>query len=138
MKKISALILAICAVLCLASCNRTKPGEFEQNPITVAQMDIVSAFGVSETDAKLVAYENGSNYLKYIVVEYAKGTKLSEATHLFYYDEVAFNAFCGELAEEEVIEKKDDIFYVKIKSNLANNSDYAKDFEKLQKSYIIK
>ncbi len=128
----------MCAVLCLAACNRTEPGEFEQSPITVAQMDIVSTFGVSETDTRLVAYENGVNYLKYIVVEYAKGTKLSETTHLFYYDDIAFKAFCDELTDEEIIEKKNDIFYVKIKSNLANNSNYAKDLEKLQRKYIVK
>ncbi len=138
MKKFLALLLAISIVFCLGACKRTKPGEFEQNEITLAQTEIISTFGETEKDTKIVAYENGVNYLKYVISDYAKGTKLSEATHWFYYDVDAFNLFCEELDEEKIIEKKDGIFYVKVKSNLANNSDYEKDLEKLKKKYIVK
>ncbi len=138
MKKFLALFLIVCTLFCLGACKRTKPGEFEQNDITVAQNEIITAFGKTENDIRLVAYEHGSNYLMYVVAEYDKGIKTSEAKHYFYYDVEAYNIFCEDLDEEKVIEKKADIFYVKTKSGIANNGSYEQDLENIQKKYIVK
>ncbi len=138
MKKIIALILVAAAVICLGACGGTKPGEFEQSEISIAQREIISTFGISAKDSRIVAYENGIDYVKYIIVKYSNGVKTEEYTHYFYLSELSFEKHSENIAEDEGAVVEADKLYICQKTNAANTGDYAKDKELIEKDHHLK
>lgn len=140
MKKIISLILAAALLICCSACsgNKTEPGEFEQSEITVAQNEIISTFGITIENSRIVAYENGIDYVKYIVANYSGNVKTDEYTHYFYLNSVAFEKFAENYSENENATVDAEKLYICVATNIADTYDYTKDKALIEEEYIIK
>lgn len=140
MKKIISLILAAASLLCISACSnsKTEPGEFEQSEIALAQNEIISGFGITAENNRIVAYENGIDYVKYIVAKYSDSVKTEEYTHYFCLSEGSFEKISNEFADDESAQIDSEKLYIRVKSNVASVFDYAKDKALIEKDYTIK
>lgn len=135
MKKIIALLVLAIMLLCTACSGTPKPGEFEQSPETLAQMKVISSFGISQKNDRIIGYKGEDDFLEYIVVMYSEDTKTSEKTYYFYNNDVAYENFKEENADVPVFTFFDDARYVIRDSGTANTGTYDGDYMLLGEIY---
>lgn len=135
MKKIIALLAAAIMLLCTACSSTPKPGELEQSPETLAQMEVISTFGISQKNNRIIGFKGENDFIEYIVVMYNGDTKTSEKTYYFYNNDTAYDNFKEENAENPVLTFFDDARYVTRDSGIANTGTYDGDYMLLGKTY---
>lgn len=139
MKKFIAIIAAAVMLLCTAACSSLpEPGEVEQSPETIAQMEIISSFGITLKDSRIVASQDQNDYVKYVVVNYEDGVKKSEQTYYFYNNDTAYALAKKEKAEEKNITFVDESRYTVQDSGTANTGSYDGDYMLLGKDHIFR
>lgn len=140
MKRIIAFAAAIFMLFSFASCSsQPKPGEVEPNPVEKAQKQIISSFGITQKDSRIVAYQGTNDYVKYVVVYYENGIRTDEVTHMFYTNDVAFEAAKEEMSENpHITEIADEKRYISYWSGLSAYGEYEKDLEIIKSEYTLK
>ena len=139
MKKIIALISALLIIISLAACSANpKPGEVEPSPIEKAQGEIISSFGFTKENIRIVAYEGTNDYVKYIVAVYNDGKRADERTHYFYTHDVAFEAGSAELKNATDVEIDPEKRYISYKTYVAVSGDYKTDLEIIKQEYTVR
>ncbi|MBQ3007406.1 MAG: hypothetical protein IJD78_07590 [Clostridia bacterium] len=140
MKRIIALISTLLMIVSLASCSEpTKPGEFEQGPVEIAQNEIISGLGITQKDSRIVAFLGTNEYLRYVVCFYENGIKTDEITHMFYTSDISFeNAKKTFEGNKNVTEITDESRYISYWSGVALYGTYEEDLKLIEKEYMIK
>ncbi len=140
MKRIIAFITAVFMLFSFSACsNQPKLGEVEPNQVEKAQGKIISSFGITQDGSRIVAYQGTNDYVKYVVVYYENGVRTDEVTHMFYTNDVAFEAAKEEMSGDPDVTKIDDEKrYISYWSGNAVYGEYAKDLEIIKSEYNLK
>ncbi len=88
MKKLLSLLLIALLLLSLVACAGSS--EFEQDPVTLLQNDVIGTFGITVENEKIISYIGENNYIKYININYNDEGKVKETTHYFYNNDADF------------------------------------------------
>lgn len=135
MKKIIALLAAAIMLLCTACSSNSEPGKMEQTPETLAQMEVISSFGISQKGNRIIGNRGENDFVEYIVVMYDGDVKKSEKTYYFYNNDIAYDNFKEENSENTVLTFFDDARYVIKDSGMANTGTYDGDYMLLGETY---
>lgn len=139
MKKAIAAILAVLVLVLTASCGAApKIGEVEQSPETLVQMQLISTFGTTQKDRRIVASDDENEYVKYVVLEYENGKKTSEKTYYFYNNDTSFALAKKNYADNEAITFCDEGRYTVENTSDFNFDSYDEDYMSLGKNYIFR
>ncbi len=134
MKRIILLLAALITVLCTA-CSSSDTGLVEQSPETLLQMDVISSFGISQKENRIVAYKGENEYVEYVVAMYDGNKKVSEKTYWFYNSDYAYENFKEENADSKTITFFDDARYGVRDSSIGNSGTYDGDYMLIGKNY---
>lgn len=134
MKKIIALLAAAIMLLCTA-CTSSGPDSVEQDPETLLQMDVISSFGITQKQNRIIAYKGENYYLEYFVAMYDGDTKTSEKTYYFYNDTRTYNEFKEKNSDNPTMTFFDDARYVIQDTGIANSGTYDGDYMIAGKKY---
>ena len=80
MKRIILILAAVIMVLCTACSSVHTSGNGEENPQIKLQTEVISSFGISQKQNRIVAYKSENEYLEYVVAMYDGNKKTSEKT----------------------------------------------------------
>lgn len=127
MKKIIAL-LAAAIILLFTACTSSGPDSVAQDPETLLQMEVISSFGITQKQNRIVAYRGENYYLEYFVAMYDGDTKTSEKTYYFYNDTRTYNEFKEKNSDNPVMTFFDDARYVIQDTGIANSGTYDGDY----------
>ncbi len=140
MKKIICIAFVFCMLFGLSSCKKESGDlpDSEQNPVVLEQKKEIDAFGVTETNKKLVVFTHTNEYVKYIVANYYEnGTKKDETVYLYYISEYCYKQ---DLPKYENIDIKtdDSLWLISYSDNNCDTGAFLGDYDKLEQEYYIK
>ncbi|MBQ8015014.1 MAG: hypothetical protein IJ264_02385 [Clostridia bacterium] len=137
MKRFLSVVLIALAFLSFSACKDSS--EFEQDPVTLLQNDVIATFGISQTDKKIVSYLGENNYVKYILIRYENGSKVSEVTHYFYNNDADFEDAQELYASDSAVTIDAEKRHISMLSAEIHEGSYKADCEKLEsKGFHIK
>ncbi len=135
MKRIILILAAVIMVLCTACSSVHTSGNGEENPQIKLQTEVISSFGISQKQNRIVAYKSENEYLEYVVAVYDGNKKTSEKTYYFYNSGYAYDIFKEENADSEVITFFDDAHYAVKDTSVANTGTYDGDYTAIGEKY---
>lgn len=137
MKKLISIFLIALSVLGFSAC--TDSSDFEQDPVTLLQNDVIATFGISQKDNKIVSYIGENNYVKYILIKYENGSKISEVTHYFYNNDADFEDAKELYASNSAVTIDSEKRHISMLSAEIHEGSYGADCDKLEsKGYTVK
>ncbi len=144
MKKLIAII-ALAALLAGVFCScdgvrlKSTLPSMTQNARETAQNNLISSFGVTLKDDKIVAFNSSENkFLEYIYVDYTNGAKVLEKTYYFYSTEEYYEDAKKNYTDAKSVEFNDDACCVIVRTNKASGATYNENFEIIKADYEIK
>ncbi len=137
MKKLVSILLVAVFALSFTACADNS--DFEQDPVTLLQNDVIGSFGISHTDKKIVSYIAENNYVKYILIGYQNGSKISEETHYFYNNDGDFEEAAELYEKDSSVTIDSEKRHISMLSAEIHEGSYSADCEMLEsKGYTIR
>ena len=122
-------------ILCTACNSSTDPENIQQSPETILQMEVISSFGISQKQNRIVAFKGENEYVEYVVAMYDGDRKTSEKTYYFYNSGYAYENFKEENADSKTITFFDDAYYGVKDTSVGNSGTYDGDYMLIGEKY---